>query len=212
MCGRYMLYSDKEERAIKAIVEEVNQKYQTTIEKGDIYPTDLAPVYAPRPDHQGMDLKLKKWGYHRHFRKKTLLINARSETVLEKIAFRDDFLKRRCLIPAVGFYEWNEKKEKFRFTGVDELIYLGGFFHGQTEGFDEFLIMTKSPIKLVAQIHNRMPVVIPADQATDFLYSTETALKIISENRVDLNREAIVGEKQCSFINLFADTEPKKEG
>ena len=200
MCGRYILYSDKEERAIKAIVEEVNQKYQTAIEKGDIYPTDLAPVYAPREDRQGMELELKKWGYHRHFGKKTLLINARSETVMEKAIFRDDFLNRRCLIPAKGFYEWNEKKEKFRFTGTEELIYLGGFFHGQTEGFDEFMIMTKPPVELVAPIHNRMPVVIPADQAIDFLYSTETAIKIMNENRVALKKELIQGEKQVSFI------------
>lgn len=205
MCGRYILYSDKEERAIKSIVEEINKKYQWAIKKGDIYPTDLAPVYVPRSDHQGMNLELKKWGYHRNFGKKTLLINARSESVLEKAAFRDDFLKRRCLIPAVGFYEWNEKKEKFRFTGTDELMYLGGFFHKLTAGFDEFLIMTKSPVKLVAQVHNRMPVVIPAEQATDFLYSHETAMKIIAENRIVLNKELIQGEKQYNFSDLLAD-------
>ncbi|MBC3888341.1 SOS response-associated peptidase [Acetobacterium paludosum] len=206
MCGRYILFSDKEERAIKAIVEEVNKKYHTVIKKGDIYPTDLAPVYALRPDQRGMDLELKRWGYNRQFgKKKTLLINARSETVLEKAAFRDDFLNRRCLIPAVAFYEWNEEKEKFRFSGTDELIYLGGFYHGQTEGSDAFLIMTKPSVETVAQIHNRMPVLIPADLAMDFLYSTETALKIIAENRVTLKRKLIEGEKQGSFIGLTED-------
>jgi len=206
MCGRYILFSDKEERAIKAIVEEVNKKYHMVIKKGDIYPTDLAPVYAPRPDQRGMDLELKRWGYNRQIgKKKTLLINARSETVLEKAVFRDDFLNRRCLIPAVGFYEWNEKKEKFQFSATDDLIYLGGFYHGQTEGSDAFLIMTKPPVETVAQVHNRMPVVIPADQAMDFLYSTETALKIMSENRVILKRKLIEGEKQGSFIGLTED-------
>lgn len=211
MCGRYILYSDKEERAIKAIVEEVNKKYHTVIKKGDIHPTDLAPVYIPRKDHQGMDLVLKKWGYTRHFEKKTLLINARSETVLEKPLFRDDFMNRRCLIPAMGFYEWNEKKEKFRFTGTEELIYLGGFFHQQTKGFDEFMIMTKPPVELIAPIHNRMPVVIPADQATDFLYSTKTAIKISTENRVVLKKELIQGEKQVSLLDLLADVASPKE-
>lgn len=200
MCGRYILYSDKEERAIKAIVEEVNKKYHTAIKKGDIYPTDLAPVYIPREDRQGIELALKKWGYAQHFKKKTLLINARSETVMEKALFRDDFMNRRCLIPAIGFYEWNEQKEKFRFTGSEELIYLGGFYHRQREGFDAFMIMTKPPVELIAPIHNRMPVVVPADQATDFLYSTETAIKIMTENRVVLKKELIQGEKQVSFI------------
>ena len=91
MCGRYTLYSEKEDRVIKAIVEEVNKKYQGAIKKGDIYPTDLAPVYVSRPDQQGVALRLLKWGYSWHYRKKTLLINARSETVLEKAAF-----KRAC--------------------------------------------------------------------------------------------------------------------
>jgi len=208
MCGRYILYSDKEEKAIKAIVEEVNKKYHVTIRKGDIYPTDLAPVYVSRPDQQGVALRLLKWGYSWHYRKKTLLINARSETVLEKAVFRDDFLKRRCLIPAVGFYEWNAKKEKFRFSGADGLMYLGGFFHGQEEGPDEFLIMTKPPVKLVAEVHDRMPVVIPTNQARGFLESTETAIKIISENQVVLKRELIQGEKQYSFVDLLAHDFP----
>lgn len=209
MCGRYMLYSEKEDRVIKAIVEEVNKKYHGAIKKGDIYPTDLAPVYVSRPDQQGVALRLLKWGYSWHYRKKTLLINARSETVLEKAAFRDDFIKQRCLIPAVGFYEWNEKKEQFRFTSGDELFYLGGFFHRQAEGFDEFLIMTKPPVKLVAEVHNRMPVVIPADRARDFLDSTEIAIKIISENQIFLKRELVQGEKQVSFIDLFTNDAPQ---
>ncbi len=203
MCGRYTLYSDKEEQAIKAIVEEVNKKYQTTLEKGDIYPSDLAPVYTAQRQPPGIGLKLMKWGYHGDFGKKTLLINARAETVLEKARFRDDFLKRRCLIPAVGFYEWNQKKERFRFTGATNLLYLGGFYHTPAEGPERFLIMTKAPVELVAEIHDRMPVIIPEKQGRDFLYSTEKALKMMSENQIVLKREAILETKQLSFINHF---------
>lgn len=210
MCGRYILFSDKEERTIKVMVAEINKKYHSAIRKGDIYPTDLAPVYAPRRDHLGTVLELKKWGYNRDFGNRSLLINARSETVLEKPFFRDDFLNRRCLIPAMGFYEWNEKKEKFRFTGTNDLIYLGGFFHQKTEGFDEFLIMTKPPVELVAQVHHRMPVVVPADQATDFLYSTEAALEIMAENRVVLKKESMPSEKQVSFFESIADQSSEK--
>lgn len=210
MCGRYVLYSDKEEMAIKAIVAEVNKKYQMTMKKGDIYPSDLAPVYTGQAADPGIELKLMRWGYQRDFGKKTLLINARSETVLEKASFREDFLNRRCLIPAVGFYEWNQKKEKFRFVGVDDLIYLGGFYHLPAKGSETFVIMTKSPVELVAAVHDRMPVIIPQNQASDFLYSTETALKLISENRVELKREAIVGTKQDSFIDLLEDPHQEK--
>lgn len=211
MCGRYTLYSDKEEQAIKAIVEEVNNKYQTVFEKGDIYPSDLAPVYTAQRKPPGIELKLMKWGYHRNFEKKTLLINARSETVLEKASFRDDFFRRRCLIPAVGFYEWNQKKEQFRFTSADNLIYFGGFYHTPAEGPERFLIMTKTPVELVAHVHNRMPVIISQKQVIDFLYSTEKALKMMAENQVVLKREAISGTEQLSFIDHFEKAASEKE-
>ena len=88
-------------------------------------------------------------------------------------------------------------------------MYLGGFFHGQEKGPDEFLIMTKPPVKLVAEVHDRMPVVIPANQARGFLESTETAMKIISENQVVLKRALVQGEKQVSFVDLLANDPPQ---
>lgn len=68
--------------------------------------------------------------------------------------------------------------------------------------------MTKPPVKLVAEVHDRMPVVIPTNQARGFLESTETAIKIISENQVVLKRELIQGEKQYSFVDLLAHDFP----
>ena len=70
--------------------------------------------------------------------------------------------------------------------------------------------MTKPPVELVAEVHRRMPVVIAADQAMDFLDAPETAMKIISENQVVLKRALIQGEKQCSFVDLLAHDFPRQ--
>lgn len=191
MCGRYVLYTSDEIEEINAIIQEVNDKHHLQLKKGDIYPTNTAPVYAPCPDHNGMSLELMKWGYEKHFKKKTLLINARSETVLEKTTFKNDFLERRCLIPAEGFYEWNAEKEKFLFTGNSHLIYLGGFYHKDKDGQENFIIMTKSPVEPVADIHNRMPVIIPKENTNNWLYNTENAIHLMNENLVDLKRVRI---------------------
>ena len=191
MCGRYVLYTSDEIEEINAIIQEVNDKHHLQLKKGDIYPTNTAPVYAPCPDHNGMSLELMKWGYEKHFKKKTLLINARSETVLEKTTFKNDFLERRCLIPAEGFYEWNAEKEKFLFTGNSHLIYLGGFYHKDKDGQENFIIMTKSPVEPVADIHNRMPVIIPKENTNNWLYKTENAIHLMNENLVDLKRVRI---------------------
>lgn len=109
MCGRYVLYSDKEQAEIKEIIEEVNKKHHFVVKKGDVYPSNLAPIYAPTPDQNGKSLEVMKWGYEVSFRK-GLLINARSETILEKKTFKKDFLERRCIVPAASFYEWDQEK------------------------------------------------------------------------------------------------------
>lgn len=191
MCGRYVLYTSDEIEEINAIIQEVNNKHHIQLKKGDIYPTNTAPVYAPCPDHNGMSLELMKWGYEKHFKKKTLLINARSETVLEKTTFKNDFLERRCLIPAAGFYEWNVEKEKFMFTGDSHLIYLGGFYHKDKDRQEDFVIMTKLPVDPVAEIHNRMPVIIPKANASDWLYNTDDAIRLMRSDLVNLKRERI---------------------
>lgn len=103
--------------------------------------------------------------------------------------FKNDFLERRCLIPAAGFYEWNAKKEKFMFTSDSHLMYLGGFYHKNKDGQEIFIIMTKPPVASVAEIHNRMPVIIPKENTSDWLYNTKTAINLMHENLVDLKQE-----------------------
>ena len=67
------------------------------------------------------------WGFP-GFDKKGVIFNARSETALEKKTFRDSVKERRCIIPATGFYEWSEKKDKyFSAPRITEYCFLPGF-------------------------------------------------------------------------------------
>lgn len=186
MCGRYVLYSDKEQAEIKEIIEEVNKKHNFVVKKGDIYPSNLAPIYAPTPDQNGKSLEVMKWGYEVSFRK-GLLINARSETILEKKTFKKGFLERRCIVPASGFYEWDKEKNKYIFQAQDdEALYIGGVFR-QHENASEYVILTKEPVEPVAAIHDRMPVIVPHSKAEEWLYDDNAAMGIVTQNYVPLD-------------------------
>lgn len=186
MCGRYVLYSDKEQAEIREIIEEVNRKHNFVVKKGDVYPSNLAPIYAPTPDQNGKSLEVMKWGYEVSFRK-GLLINARSETILEKKTFKKDFLERRCIVPASGFYEWDKEKNKYIFQAQDdEALYIGGVFR-EHENASEYVILTKAPVEPVVAIHDRMPVIIPHSKAEEWLYDDNAAMGIVTQNYVPLD-------------------------
>lgn len=194
MCGRYTLYSEKEDREIKRIVDEVNQKFKVQIKNGDIFPSDLAPII--RLDQFGKDdnaLDLMSWGYDLPFTK-GLIINARSENVVEKQLFREDFISRRCLIPATGFYEWDSNKNQYLFYS-EKLIYFAGIYKS-FNGINKYVVLTKSPNAAVAKIHNRMPVIIPSDMASSWLTVLALAIELLKQDSVSLI------EKVCDNIQL----------
>ena len=100
------------------------------------------------------------------------MINARSETVTEKPAFRSAFKYRRCLIPCDGFFEWERvgrKKQPFYFQlAGEELFVMAGLWeHWQDANGNELescTVLTTSANSLLADIHDRMPVILtPAD-------------------------------------------------
>jgi len=141
----------------------------------NIAPTQ--PVAAVRLDEGGArQLTYFQWGLIPSWSKDptigSRLINARSETAAEKPSFRAAFKRRRCLIPASGFYEWQQtsdgKQPIFIRPASDDLFGLAGLweFWRDPEGSElqTCTILTTSPNALMEPIHNRMPVIIdPAD-------------------------------------------------
>jgi putative SOS response-associated peptidase YedK len=105
-------------------------------------------------------------------------INAMSETAAEKPAFRDAIRWRRCLIPADGFYEWkrfgSKEKQPYNFGMADDspFAFAGLWERWRAEdnkAIETCTILTTKPNSLVADIHDRMPLILrPARACADF--------------------------------------------
>lgn len=118
---------------------------------------------------------------------KGVLINARAETVTDKLTFRKSFLERRCLIPASGFYEWDTQKNKYYFNRSDgKVLYLGGFYRNE-DGENRFIILTKQSTPPVEKHHNRIPVIVGEDIKELYLNDTDFAGHfILTDNQIKL--------------------------
>ncbi len=94
----------------------------------------------------------------------SLLINARSESAARKPAFREALLRRRCLVAADGFYEWRRaglRREPFHFRGTDGRPFGLAALWTPQPGGDALVVLTTVPNAVVAEIHDRMPVILP---------------------------------------------------
>jgi len=113
------------------------------------------------------------------------LINARAESLSEKPAFKHAFRKRRCLIPANGFYEWKKDRDKtpYRvFLKNDELFAMAGIWEtwkdAEGKPVYSFSIITTKANPLVEKIHDRMPVILrPQDEEAWLKEKDENTLK-----------------------------------
>jgi len=164
MCGRYYIEIDYKElkdilEAVKRRAREYPAETQMSLKMdGEIFPSNVVPVQTGVDSYEAM-----KWGFTAYDGK--LLINARSETALEKPTFRASMLERRCLIPASGYYEWQtsgNSKTKYRFFLPGQPLYLAGCYRQEKDSpLPSFVILTRRPPANIASIHDRMPVIIP---------------------------------------------------
>lgn len=151
----------------------------------EIRPTNEAaiirPVDAANPTG-GMEGAVMRWDLIPSFwkqpikAKKFLATNARSETVATTSAFKGAFAKRRCLIPADGFYEWTGDKGtkvKWLITVADQpwFCFAGLWDHAETADgpVDSFTILTTAAGPDMEPIHNRQPVILPRGRWIDWL-------------------------------------------
>lgn len=172
MCGRYSLAPD-ESAEIAKIVAEVQSRFgATSIQTGEIFPTNAAPVLLP--SGQEIAPRPMGWGFP-SFRGKGVIINARGETALDKPMFRKSLLERRCVVPTTGFYEWAKDKTKYKFhlPGRD-VLYLAGLWNS-FQGEERFLVLTTAPNDTIINIHDRMPVLLTEDELTPWLSNADMA-------------------------------------
>jgi len=115
------------------------------------------------------------------------IINARSETLNEKPSFSESFARRRCLIPADGFYEWKrtgKSKQPYYFQMKDEEPFYFARIWDEWRGGDESItscaIITTTPNQLLQTIHDRMPVILPAHAQEAWLSGDTKPMELLS--------------------------------
>ena len=166
MCGRFTLTASGEELAEEfglTAAPDVVPRY-------NIAPTQ--PVLVVRARTTGPRAEWMKWGIAfppGKGRKPPLLINARAETLGERPAWKDALWRRRCLVPADGFYEWKDdggRKQPFYVGRRDGRPFaLAGLWQPRftPEGEASCTIVTTQPLPPVAELHDRMPILLSRD-------------------------------------------------
>lgn len=112
--------------------------------------------------------------------------NARQETAFERPMFSDSMKKRRCVIPASAFYEWDPARKKVMFRSPDEsVIYLAGCYLCRG-GRWYFVILTTAPNESMEGIHDRMPLMIARENVPDWVFSESAARRLKNETMPSL--------------------------
>ncbi|HEV3500994.1 MAG TPA: SOS response-associated peptidase [Bradyrhizobium sp.] len=190
MCGRFVITSPPAAlRQIFGYIEQPNFP-----PRHNIAPTQPVPVVII--ENGIRHFRLMRWGllpaWVEDPSKFTLLINARAETVLEKPAFKNAMKRRRCLIPADGYYEWQasgtRKRPHFihrRDRGPIGLAGLAETWIGPNgEELDTVAVVTAPASADLAVLHDRVPVTIAADDFERWLdcraNDAETAMALLT--------------------------------
>lgn len=169
MCGRFTLFEPD-----KVLSREFGVSGETKLSpRYNIAPSQPVAAVRAAPAGYGRELALLRWGLIPSWSKDPAiggrLINARAETAREKPSFRNAFRKRRCLIPANGFYEWRRLergKQPYFVRMRDERVFAFAGLWDRWEGPDEeavetCTILTTPANAVLAPIHDRMPVILP---------------------------------------------------
>ncbi|MBW2522981.1 MAG: SOS response-associated peptidase [Deltaproteobacteria bacterium] len=181
MCGRFTLTIHQFESVLEAL--------DATIEA--VHLDSYRPRYniAPGTEHWMLrseegrrSIVPARWGLVPRWAKDPnvgyKMINARAETLAERPAYRDAFRKRRCVLPADGFYEWHGDKGNRRpiwFSPSDgPLLLMAGLFEGwqhrqRDETLTTFTIITTAASPPVAEVHHRMPALLAPEQVEAWL-------------------------------------------
>lgn len=196
MCGVFYV-DDDTMREIEKIARKIDRKLAVA---GDVRPSQ--PALILRADHDEMVSEVLKWGYE-SYGKKSLIFNARSETVQEKPMFRHDFEERRCLIPAGKFYEWKKigvkQREKYEFFAPNEILYLAGIYHKDPAG-DRFTILTRAAEGCMEEVHHRMPLILYREDIEKWLFLREEAVRLLKSHYEELEKNKSEEFQQMSLF------------
>lgn len=219
MCGRFTLWVDLEQLAatfpwlqIPGGLEELTPRY-------NIAPTQPVAV-VPNTGENKLDFFV--WGLIPSWAKDpgigSRMINARGETLAEKPSFRNAYKRRRCLILADGFYEWQKGPGKtktpyyIRMESGEPFALAGLWERWMSPHGDEVLsctIITTEPNELAGQYHNRMPVILPTSAYERWLDPAEQPPEALDELLTAYPADEMDAYPVSTLVNSPANDAPE---
>ncbi|MBK8134984.1 MAG: SOS response-associated peptidase [Anaerolineae bacterium] len=177
MCGRFVLTADAatllEAFGLEGAMVQMAPRY-------NIAPTQPVAVIT---NAEPRKLTFHRWGLVPSWAKDisigSKMFNARAETVAEKPSFKNALKRRRCLVPANGFYEWPEKGKNPMYIHLDGdpvFAFAGLWETWRSPDGDELnscTILTGEPNDYIRQFHNRMAIILPKESYSEWLFSGE---------------------------------------
>lgn len=175
MCGRYYRRSDKQRLAEAFRLGDLPDDFVLPEWDYNVAPTTFQPVIREHRETHERELVLMRWGLVPYFTRQlsdvkgVSTINARAESVATNPTWRAPFAKRRCLVPADGFYEWKKldvkTKQPYSFTlRQGGPFAFAGLWDAWKDAAGEWLlsfsIVTTEANELMSPVHNRMPVIL----------------------------------------------------
>lgn len=204
MCGRFTLTSE---------IKELQEHFAAGGQFSHHPSYNIAPsreVPTVRSAESGREIIPCHWGLIPHWSKSGSpfkAINARAETLATKPFFRDAFRKRRCLIPANGFFEWkkqNRHKQPYYFQLEDNKLMgfagLWEYWEGEQKRIESCTIITTKANDVMKQVHDRMPVILDQNNYEEWLGTGDESLLV-----------PYTGKMTCHPVATYVNN-PKNEG
>jgi len=218
MCGRFTLTYRKAE----LVAAELGVPVESL---GGYRPRyNIAPAqwhWVLRIEYEDRELLPARWGLVNHWAKDRnqgyKQINARAETAHTRPAFRDAFKKRRCVVPADGFFEWagpkGERQPMWFHRPDGGLLLFAGLYESWQpipgEWEPTFTIMTTDANAIVEPVHNRMPVILPEDKVDDWLYPHREDVQALRGLLAPAAPELLIATPVSMRVNSVKNDDPE---
>lgn len=196
MCGRFFIEADEAPEELDLLLDQAESwgarfAPLVKLKRGEIFPGDAAAVVA-RNKARKTSAFVMRWGFHMG---KRLIINARSESAQEKVSFRESMTKRRCLIPASAYYEWDHREKKppkiLFHPQSCSMMYLAGIYRYEDDQLPVFTILTRAADASIACFHDRMPVILPPDALDDWLDDQQDPSQLLSRAMTSMDWQPV---------------------
>jgi putative SOS response-associated peptidase YedK len=217
MCGRFTL-----KESVDSLASLFDLAAATDLaERFNIAPTQPVAAIRHSPEGERRELVFLRWGlipaWARDPASLPLLINARAETAATKPAFRAALRRRRCLVPADGFYEWQRlggQKQPYHIRMQDGALFAMAGLWERWEGpdgsvIDSCALLTTEANELMRPVHDRMPVILSSNQYDLWLDPGVQDIEMIQSLLRPYPPEAMLAYPVGTLVNNARNDDPQ---